>query len=234
MSIARRFMATALLVFSSGTPALAHREDYIDETLVFVTLEQNELEPEYWFDFGSDGRQDFTRHHLALEYGLTNHWMIDARATAVGENVHGLRFDSSRLEMRYRFGDEGTLPIDIAVSGELNSFRDHADRTHFGVEPRLILSKDVGELNLTMNLAEEMPIDGPHASFEVRGGLRYDASDLFRFGTELRYDAAEHSVTAVPQLWLTLPHDITLKGGYSYDFGKPHLRFVRLTVEVGL
>jgi hypothetical protein len=68
----------------------------------------------------------------------------------------------------------------------------------------------------------------------MRGGLRYDVSELFRFGSELRYDTGERSVTAVPQVWLALPHDLTLKGGYSYDFAKPHLRFLRLTIEVGL
>jgi hypothetical protein len=32
--------------------------------------------------------------------------------------------DAVRLETRYRFFDEGTLPIDIAVSGEVNTHRD--------------------------------------------------------------------------------------------------------------
>jgi hypothetical protein len=234
VSVAPGVIAVALFLFGAGTPALAHREDYIDETLVFVTLDQSEFEPEYWFDTGNDGIQGFTRHHVALEYGLTDHWMIDGRATAIDENPRGFRFDSSRLETRYRFGDEGTLPIDIAVSGELNTFKNRQGNTRLGVEPRLVLSKDLGELNLTVNLAEEIPVDGPQASFEVRGGLRYDANDLVRLGAELHYDTAERSTTAVPQVWLTLPHDVTLKGGYSYDFNKPHLQFVRLTVEVGL
>jgi hypothetical protein len=71
------------------------------------------------------GRVDsdqFTRHHLALEYGITDHWMIDGRVTGLDE--HGFHLDSSRLETRYRFFDEGTLPIDIAVSGEVNTHRD--------------------------------------------------------------------------------------------------------------
>src|SRR5262249_3784763 len=103
----------------------------------------------------------------------------------------------------------------------------------FGVEPRLILSKDIGELNLTMNAAEEIPFNGPNASLELRGGIRYDASELFRFGMEARYDTAEKSETVVPQVWLALPDDLTIKAGYSYDFGQPHFRFARLAIEKG-
>jgi hypothetical protein len=61
--------------------ALAHREDYIDETLVFQTLEEHAVEPEYWFDYGTRPEADFTRHNVALEYGITDHLMIDGRAT---------------------------------------------------------------------------------------------------------------------------------------------------------
>jgi len=95
----------------------AHGEDYIDETLVFATLDRGEVESQYWFDAGSEDSDGFTRHHIALEYGITDHWMIDGRVSGLDE--HGFHLDSSRLETRYRFFNEGTLPIDIAGSGEV-------------------------------------------------------------------------------------------------------------------
>jgi hypothetical protein len=69
--------------------------------------------------------------------------MIDGRATGLDED--GFHFDSSRLETRYRFFDEGTLPLDFAVSGEINTHRDAQGHQVVGVEPRLILSKDLGK-----------------------------------------------------------------------------------------
>jgi len=48
---ARLFVVTLSLL--SARMALAHREDYIDETLVFQTLEEHVVEPEYWFDYGT-------------------------------------------------------------------------------------------------------------------------------------------------------------------------------------
>src|SRR2546427_2221806 len=91
-----------------AAPALAHREDYIDETLVFQTLDRHEFEPEYWFDYGHrrDTHEDFMRHHVSAEFGITNHWMLDARATMEKEQGHGLKFDSARAETRFRFSEE--------------------------------------------------------------------------------------------------------------------------------
>jgi hypothetical protein len=210
-----------------------HGEDYIDETLVFVTLERGVVEPLYWFDIGRDDSQHFMRHSLGLEYGITDHWMIDGRATGLDERGDGFHFDSSRLETRYRFFEEGTLPIDIAVSGEINSSRDEDGHQSVGIEPRLILSKDFGKLNLTLNLSEEIPFSRHSPSLETRGGWEYKVTDFFHFGTELRYDTEEHAVAVIPQIWFTFPHDVTLKAGYSYDFGARHERFLRaaLTVE---
>ena len=128
MTLARSIISVWLFLTLCASTVYAHREDYLDETLVFVTLERGELEPEYWFDMGRDDFVPFMRHHLALEYGITNHWMVDARVTALHERSDGLDFDSARLETRYRFFEEGTLPIDVALSGEINAGRDEAGR----------------------------------------------------------------------------------------------------------
>lgn len=210
----------------------AHGEDYIDETLVYTTLERGAVEPGYWFDIGRNDSGQFMRHNLALEYGITDHWMIDARATGLDERRDGFHFDSSRLETRYRFFDEGTLPVDIAASGEINSGRDEEGHQIVGIEPRFILSKGLGKLNLTFNLALEIPFSRHSPSLETRGGLEYGVTDFFHFGTELRYDTEEHAAAVIPQIWLTFPRNVTLKAGYSYDFGAKHERFLRTALVI--
>ena len=226
----RIFPAFLFLLFCSST-TFAHREDYIDETLVFATLDRGEVESQYWFDVGSEDSNQFTRHHIALEYGITDHWMIDGRVSGLDED--GFHLDSSRLETRYRFFDEGTLPIDIAVSGEVNTNRDAQGHQIVGIEPRLILSKDFGKLNLTANLAEGFPFNHHSPSLEVRAGWQYDATKFFRFGSELRYDTGERSVVAIPQIWLVFPHEVSFKVGYFYDFSGAHERFVRVALVKG-
>jgi hypothetical protein len=230
VTLSRIFPAFLLLLLFSSS-AFAHREDYIDETLVFATLDRGEVESQYWFDAGSEDSDGFTRHHIALEYGITDHWMIDGRVSGLDE--HGFHLDSSRLETRYRFFNEGTLPIDIAGSGEVNTNRDTQGHQSFGIEPRLILSRDFTKLNLTVNLAEEIPFTRGHPSLEIRSGWQYDATELFRFGSELRYDTGERSVAVIPQIWFVFPHEVTLKVGYFYDFGGAHERFVRVALVKG-
>jgi hypothetical protein len=219
------FLLCAVTVYAIG-------EDYIDETLVYDTLERGAVEPGYWFDIGRDDSGQFMRHNLVLEYGITDHWMIDGRATGLDERRDGFHFDSSRLETRYRFFDEGMLPIDIAASGEINSNRDETGHQIVGIEPRLILSKQLGKLNMTFNLSAEFPFSRHSPSVETRGGCEYDVTDFFHFGTELRYDTREHAVAVIPQIWVTLPHKVTLKAGYSYDFGTTHEKFLRTAVVI--
>ena len=218
------------VLFAASLYALS--EDYIDETLVFVTLERGAVEPAYWFDIGRDDSGDFMRHNLVLEYGITDHWMIDGRATGFDESRDGFQFDSSRLETRYRFFDQGTLPVDIAASGEINSRRDENGHQIVGIEPRLILSKELGRLNMTLNFASEFSFSRHSPSVETRGGCEYDVNNFFHFGTELPYDTEEHAVAVIPQIWFTLPYKVTLKAGYSYDFGATHERFLRTAVVI--
>lgn len=124
----------------------ALREDYIDETLVFATLERSAVEPGYWFDLGRDGSGHFMRHNVVLEYGITDHWIIDGRATVLDERGDGFHFDSSRLETRYRFYEEGTLPIDIAASGEINSNREENGHQIIGNSSAILRGRDASKI----------------------------------------------------------------------------------------
>ncbi len=232
----RRMRAVQLLVMClSLLPAritLAHREDYIDETLVFQTLEEHAVEPEYWFDYGTRPEGDFTRHNVSLEYGITDHLMVDGRATVDDPNSGNANFDSARLEVRCRFAEEGDWPVDIALSAEMNTRRLENGHYQYGFEPRLVLSKDFAKLNFTLNVAEELPVNRGAPSVELASGARYDATKLFRFGSELKYDVHERSGAVIPQIWLAFPRDITFKAGYSKGFDQNREDFVRFVIEV--
>jgi hypothetical protein len=226
--------AALLLLLLSARTVDAHREDYIDETLVFQTVEKGSIEPEYWFDFGHDGESDryFQRHNFSLEYGLTHYLMIDSRVTLDHLENRNTDFDSGRLETRYRFGEEGDRPVDFALSGEINMRRLNSGHYQYGVEPRLILSKDFSKTNVTFNIAEELPVNRGAPSAELASGVRYDLTQLFRFGSELKYDVHEHSGAVIPQVWFAFPHDITFKAGFSAGFDHNRENFARCAIEV--
>ncbi len=225
-----------LFIFLLNSPsAFAHREDYLNETLVFVTLEKGEIEPEYWFDLGrhSDTKIDFIRHHVAVEYGITDQWMVDGRVTLEDEEHEKPDFKSGRFETRYRFGEEGENPIDVAISGEVNTERDEEGSQQPGIEPRLILSKDFDQLNLTLNLPLEILLDSGSTEFIPSFGARYNATKLLRLGSELKYNADAHEGSIVPQIWFALPHEVTIKIGYSFGFDDNQEEFGRIALEAG-
>jgi hypothetical protein len=232
----RRARAVQLLVIGlsvlSARIALAHREDYIDETLVFQTLEEHAVEPEYWFDYGTRPEGDFNRHNVALEYGITDHLMIDGRATVDNPDNGNANFDSARLETRFRFAEEGDWPVDVALSAEVNTRRLENGHYQYGLEPRLVLSKDLGRLNFTLNVAEELPVNRGAPSVELASGVRYNATNLLRFGSELKYDVHERGGAIIPQVTLAFPHEITFKVGYSKGFDQNRENFARFVIEV--
>jgi len=217
--------------------ARAHKDDYIDETLVYLTLGRGETEPEYWLDYGrrTDESINFFRHNFALEYGITDHWMIDTRVTARNDLGNGFGFDSARMETRYRFFDEGTLPVDIAVSAEVNTEPEEVGGPQqLGLEPRLILSKDFKELNLTLNLADEYVPRSGRTSFNCSFGVRENLSNWLRVGSELKYDFDSHEGSVIPQIWLVFPRDVTLKFGFSAGFDQEKENFARVAIEMEL
>lgn len=213
--------------------ASAHRDDYLNETVVYLTLAKKELEAEYWFDRGwrPGPGNDFIRHNAAVEWGITDHWMVDGRVTAI--SVDKTRFDSARFETRYRFSDEGVLPVDFAVSFEVNSERDPDGSTNVGMEPRIILSKDLGEkLNFTANLSEEIPVDSGTPAFLAAFGARYNWTNLIRVGSEFQYNVDEHMGSVIPQIWLAFTRDVTVKVGYSAGIDQEPEDFARVALEV--
>ncbi len=223
---------------------LAHREDYIDETLVYVTLEKGETEPEYFVDFGRKpdkseeanpgSKENFIRHSIALEHGITDQWMIDGRITLDDPEHERAKFDSGRFETRYRFFEEGEKPVDTAVSLEINTERDEKGHLKTGIEPRLILSKDFGQLNFTLNLPVEVKFDSGNTAFIPSFGVRDNVNGLLRLGSELRYNTDNHEGSIIPQIWFALPREITIKLGYSFGFDRNEEDFARIAVEVAI
>jgi len=95
-----RLLLVSFFVLLAATPLFAHREDYIGETLVFLTLERHSLEPEVFVDTA----HGFRLYNAALEYGITDRSMVDGRVSWGRDR----ELDSARVEGRHRFGDEGT------------------------------------------------------------------------------------------------------------------------------
>ncbi|TMQ57075.1 MAG: hypothetical protein E6K76_11630 [Candidatus Eisenbacteria bacterium] len=231
--------ATLVILLLLPSVACAHRDDYLDETFVYVTLGRHEVEIEGW----AEARRD-TDHRTvgwytgAFEYGISSHWMADGAAQILHRGDE-FQFGRLRLETRARFAEEGRWPLDVAASTEF----EHETRASTGGEsedvltPRLVLSRDVSrELNTTLNLDFPVRLSGAReATFAYALGVRYPAETVVRVGTELKGDPSEHRATVFPQAWFALPKGLTLKFGTGIGLTSRTDRWVaRAVAEIEL
>jgi hypothetical protein len=208
------YLTTTVVALGTPPAARAHRDDYIDETFVYQTLGKHELELEVWGDArGGRGHPWLGVYTGAFEGGLTERWMLDG-AVQLRHDSSGIGFERARAETRYRFAEEGTWPIDVALSLEYELEGTGAAFEHTAT-PRLILSRDIiADLNTTLNL--DVPVTfTPEAkvSFAYAVGIRYPAQGVVRGGIEFKHQPFKGQATIFPQLWFALPAEITIKLG---------------------
>ncbi len=247
--IPRLILALSFLLSAPTGQLFAHRDDYINETFVFQTLEAHEFEPELWVDLGSGshGEGSFRMVNAAFEYGVTEHWMVDGFAgwLHTGDGQDSLQ--RVRAETRFRFGEEGDRPVDLAASFETEYERE-AEHEPAGsasgstwawtLTPRLVLSRDLAsQFNVTLNLDLGRQFGADARDRWVPGyaiAARYPREAFLRYGAEFRQDfGEERSTLLVPQIWFSLPHEATLKFGAGLDLGGgTRQNFARVVFEI--
>ena len=214
-----------------STAVSAHKDDYLGDTFVFVTLDRGEAEAEYWIDWRSDPKG--LLHTAGLEYGVTDRLMVDFSARFAQPTAGADRFQTEFAEMRYRFGDEGERPVDVAASIEVAHERSDAGSAHTLLEPRLVLSRDFSGWNATVNLVETLVLDDSRRSaLEGAAGIRSPNFGAWNFGLELQRERAlENSTLLLPQLWYRVGMDTFVKAGAGYNLAGEHNRFIRVAIE---
>jgi hypothetical protein len=205
-----------LLLVGLSAPAFAHRDDYIDETFVYMTLARNEVELELW----GEGRRRENRessywYTSASEYGITSRWTIDGAAQWTQDH-DPLRLGRLRLETRYRFSEEGRLPVDLAASAEYERERlGSAGDYEQTLTPRIVVSRDLlPRFNTTLNLDFPIALPGGNdVTFAWALGARYPDEGFARYGVELNQHSSAHQAVVFPQVWFAFQHEMTLKLG---------------------
>lgn len=228
----RSLLLCALLMFPRFLGA--HRDDYINETFVYQTIPRKAFEPEYWLDFhkSKSGGPNFFLNSLAFEYGMANHWMIDAIGTLKTTTDGDSSFQRTRFETRYSFSEEGHWPVDLAMSLEYELEND-GEKEHF-INPRIVLSKDlIPKLNTTLNLFANLRADSFKARAGYSMGARYPAEAFLRYGVELQgLHPDPNELVIIPQIWFSLPHEITWKLGSGISLvGTDERFFLRSVLE---
>lgn len=218
------------LVAASSPDAAAHKADYLDETFVYRTVDRQVTELEYWLDLHRNEGDGFARHTLSFEFGISDHLMIDGVAS-FGAALGDHRLGRWRLEGRYRFGEEKPHGISPAVSFEYEDDRAEGRKT---LVPRVVLNRDFEAFNITLNLLREIEVRGDDGgAWAYAVGFRYgDEEHRLRYGIELKQSFAQESRGAViPQVWVNLGWEVTLKVGYAQRLSSHSDSFLRVVIE---
>ena len=227
-----------------AAPARADRRTLI-RAYEYMTQPRGNLELEIWNDVAapSSGFSDAAiLHRIELEYGLTDHWdaaLYHVLSTAPGA---GTKFDSWRLESRYRFAEKDVWPVDTIAYLEVERPADFAEA--FEGEAKLILEKSFGNLAAIGNVVWEQQLfhSGAFHALEIDLGGRYEVSPALRVAVEAwtrrdtvqgatvtNYFAGPSISAASSRFWLQLGAGFGLKIGDA-----PGGTFVRSVLGINL
>jgi hypothetical protein len=173
-------------------PARADRRAY-GTTYEAVTAPKGELDVETWNTFAPQGEVDGgpasrgMRSMIELEYGITDRWdaalynMLDVTSGDTDSGYAGLK-----IETRYRPTDRGEWIVDPVFYLEFQQlFRGDANQKYEG---KLIVAKDIGNVNIAANVAfEEERTTEPAWNTEVEyaAGTSYALSPAWILGAEV-------------------------------------------------
>jgi hypothetical protein len=166
--------------------ARADRRSFV-RSYEYATQPQGNLEFELWNDIIRDGvpwDAAATEHRIELEYGITDHWDVALYHVFTQSPGTPFRFDSWRLETRYRLVEKGEWPIDVLLYFEVE--RPAAFNEPFETEQKLILEKDFGRFALVTNIVGEQKFlhAGDKHRWEIDVGARYELSPVLRLAAE--------------------------------------------------
>lgn len=211
-------IACAVFVPLTGN---AHKDDYLDETFVYQTMEEGVLSLEYRSRYFDQSRDLLTNNYwnngLFAEYGLSENTMIEVRSawgTAEGNN----EFAGGFAQIRHRFGEEGEYFIDPAIAFEYEAERENGELKN-SLSGLLVLSKDIGDFNMTFNYSKSYGLNNSENPADQKSfGIRYPRHGI-RWSLEYK-DLGISKRYLLPAVQIPVAHDISLKLGAGRGVNK--------------
>ena len=179
--------AAAALAALLPAAARADRR-YYGETYNAVTAAPGGIDVEAWTTLSQApraGGTSYWRHQLELETGLTDRW--DLAVYNVWRRDFGgtTRYEALRGESRFRLSQPGEWFVDPVLYLEVK--KEFIGDRPLAVEEKLILARDLGRWNLSLNLvAEQEFIPGGDREYEwgYAGGASWELHPAVRVGAE--------------------------------------------------
>lgn len=192
--ISRLFLFATVCSGLHSAQAYAHERTYaFNEEYHTLAKGGFEIESQTRFKLPDTKQTDANQWQFQqeLEYGVTDHWTIAHYEIWQVENQDGSGDDNGtykgfKFETKYRIGDKGQYWVDPLVYLEWETeVRDHDNPN--GLEGKIVLSKDVGLLNLNYNQIMESKLgSGGRTEHAYTVGANYEVLEGLRPGVEMK------------------------------------------------
>jgi hypothetical protein len=238
MKLRIRLFALPLIFLAVAAPdTSADWRSYV-WTYEYQTVERGMAEFESYFTISApdiDSLEDNTavEQLLELEVGMSERFDFGFYQQFEQEPGRSLSYQGYKLRFRYRFGEKGTYILDPLAYFE---YKGKPDFSEHGIEFKLILARDFGPNNISVNPILEFEGNGDWESEPAyAAGLRRNMGDLLKIGIEIKGSESGHYIGPVvshgsPHVWGTLGSAF---GIGDIDEGKPEFQ-LRLLLGVEL
>lgn len=186
----RPISVTLLTCLLAAVPRAARADRrYYGETYSAAIAPPGGLDLELWTTFHqapSAGGTDFWRHQLELETGLIHGWDLALYNVLRSEAGQGTRYEALKVESRYALADPGAWPLDVVLY--LEARKEFIEDRPWAVEGKVIAARDLGPLNLSLNLFGEREfLPGGASELELGGalGASLELLPAIRLGAEV-------------------------------------------------
>lgn len=228
-----------LAVFIIASLNLAADQRAYVWTYQYQIMSPGESEFEQYTTFSAPDASEFkgkmeTELNFELEIGMTDFFDFAVYQNFVQAPDKGLFYDGFKLRSRFKIGKKDQFFMDPLIYIEYIGVPDLSEHT---LETKLILAKDIGNFNISLNpiLEFEKGEEDWEVVPEYALGLSYGITHLLRFGLESKgskdgYYLGPTISHGMENLWMALGSQFALGNVHE---GKPEFQ-IRMILGVAL
>lgn len=158
-------------------------------TYEYQTMPRGHAEIENYTEFShvdtDSGRLGSSKLQLEYEIGMNDRFDVGIYQVLKQSQDNSLQYDGFKLRMRYRFSEKGQLPLDPLLYLE---YKDNATFDNSVLEAKLILARDLGKTNVSLNptLEWELKEEDTVLEWGYTAGFGYEIHPLFTLSMEFK------------------------------------------------
>ena len=159
-------------------------------TYEYQTMEAGEVELEHYLTISTPLSNSFenvtsTEHNIEVEVGMTDRFDFSIYQVIKQAPESSLQYSGYKLRFRYRLGEKGDFLMDPLLYFE---YKGKPDFSEHGYEGKLILAKDFGRFNFSVNPVLEYEYENSEWESELKynAGISYKLDGLLKIGLEAR------------------------------------------------